>query len=122
MRYLLVLLGGGVGSLLRYLVATAVFERYPSRLPIGTITVNLTGAFAIGFLVTFCSERFPGSENWRPLLIVGLLGGYTTFSSLEWETFQLFRGGAFWMGAANAVGSILAGYAAVWLGALLARR
>ncbi len=122
MPYLLVLLGGAVGSLLRYIVATAIIERFPSRLPLGTITVNLTGAFIIGFLFTYCSERFPGNETWRPLLIVGLLGGYTTFSSLEWETFSAVRAGFFWIGLLNALGSIAAGYVAVWLGAFVARR
>jgi len=52
--------------------------------------------------------------------VVGFLGGYTTFSSLEWETLSLVRDGARWLGLANTVGSVVAGYAAVWLGAMAA--
>ena len=54
--------------------------------------------------------------------MVGFLGGYTTFSSFEWETYSAVREGGFWIGLANVVGSVTFGYAAVWLGALLARR
>jgi len=54
--------------------------------------------------------------------VVGFLGGYTTFSSFEWETYSAVREGGFWIGLVNIVGSVTLGYAAVWLGALLARR
>ena len=66
--------------------------------------------------------RFGFHENWRPALVVGFLGGYTTFSSFEWETYSAVREGAFWIGLANVLGSVLFGYFAVWLGALAARR
>jgi CrcB protein len=123
MRYLLILLGGGVGSLSRYLVGTAIVTRYATRFPAaGTMTINVTGSFLIGLLMTLITERFGANSNLRPLLVIGFLGGYTTFSSFEWETYSAIRDGGFWMGIANIVGSVALGYTAVWLGAMLARR
>jgi CrcB protein len=85
------------------------------------MAINITGSFLIGLLMTLLSERLP-HPNWRLLLVVGFLGGYTTFSSFEWETFSAVRGGGFWIGLLNVLGSVCFGYAAVWLGALLATR
>jgi CrcB protein len=120
-KYLLVIGGGGIGSLARYLAGTAITTRFGSVLPLGTMVINITGSFLIGLLMTLLSERLP-HPNWRLLLVVGFLGGYTTFSSFEWETFSAVRGGGFWIGLVNVVGSVGLGYAAVWLGALLATR
>jgi fluoride exporter len=123
MRYLLILLGGGVGSLSRYLVGTAIVTRYGMRFPIvGTMTINVTGSFLIGLLMTLITERFGANSNLRPLLVIGFLGGYTTFSSFEWETYSAIRDGGFWIGIANIVGSVALGYTAVWVGAMVARR
>jgi len=121
-RYLLILFGGGVGSLARYVAGLAIMTRFGGRFPLGTLVVNVTGSFLIGLLMTLLTERFHPHPNWRLLLVVGFLGGYTTFSSFEWETYSTIRDGGFWMGLANVAGSILFGYAAVWLGALLGRR
>jgi CrcB protein len=123
MKYLLILVGGGAGSLSRYVVGAAIATRYGGRFPIaGTMTINVTGSFLIGLLMTLITERFAAGTNLRPLLVIGFLGGYTTFSSFEWETYAAVRDGGFWIGVANVVGSVALGYAAVWLGALLARR
>jgi fluoride exporter len=123
MKYLLILLGGGAGSLSRYLIGTAIVTRYGTRFPIvGTMTINVTGSFLIGLLMTLITERFGVNSNLRPLLVIGFLGGYTTFSSFEWETYSAIRNGGFWVGIFNIVGSVVLGYTAVWLGAMLARR
>jgi CrcB protein len=123
MKYLLILLGGGAGSLSRYVIGTAIVTRYATRLPIvGTMTINITGSFLIGILMTLITERFGANQNLRPLLVIGFLGGYTTFSSFEWETYAVIRDGGFWVGIFNIVGSVTLGYAAVWLGAMMARR
>jgi len=119
--YLLVVIGGGLGSLSRYVAGAAVMSRFGSRFPLGTMVINVTGSFLIGLLMTLLTERQP-HPYWRPLLVIGFLGGYTTFSSFEWETYSAVRDGGFWIGLANVVGSVGLGYAAVWLGALLARR
>ena len=121
MKYLLIALGGAAGSLARYLAGTALSTRYGARFPVGTMVVNVTGCFLIGLLMTLLTERQP-HPYWRLALVVGFLGGYTTFSSFEWETWSAVRSGGFWIGLANVAGSIVFGYLAVWLGALLARR
>jgi CrcB protein len=122
MRYLLVLVGGGTGALARYVAASAIMTRFGGRFPLGTLTINVTGSFLIGFLMTILTERFQLDPQWRLLLVVGFLGGYTTFSSFEWETFTAVRDGALWAGMLNIVSSVVLGYIAVWIGAMLARR
>jgi len=122
MKYLLILLGGGVGSLARYVVGSVIASRFGTRFPAGTMLVNVTGCFLIGLIMTLLTDRLQPHPYWRLALVVGFLGGYTTFSSFEWETYSAVREGGLWIGLANIVGSVTLGYAAVWLGALLARR
>jgi fluoride exporter len=121
-RYLLVMIGGGMGSLTRYVAASAIMGRFGGRFPLGTLAINVTGSFLIGFLMTVLSERFHFDPRWRLLLVVGFLGGYTTFSSFEWETYSAVRDGGLRIGALNIVASVMLGYMAVWLGAVMARR
>jgi fluoride exporter len=121
-RYLMVLLGGATGSLTRYLVGIAIMSRTGGRFPWGTVFINITGSFLIGFIMTLLTERLHPHPNWRLLLVVGFLGGYTTFSSFEWETFSLASAGARWLGLLNVAGSVVVGYLAVWLGAALASK
>ena len=121
-RYLVVLVGGGVGALARYIAASAIMSRFGGKFPLGTLVINVSGSFLIGFLMTMLTERFHLDPVWRLLLVVGFLGGYTTFSSFEWETYTAVREGALWAGMLNVVSSIMLGYVAVWLGVILARR
>lgn len=120
--YLLVLLGGGTGALARFAAGSAIMSRFGGRFPLGTLAINVSGSFAIGFLMTLLTERYQLDPAWRLLLVVGFLGGYTTFSSFEWETFTAVRDGQLWSGLLNIVSSVVLGYVAVWLGAVLARR
>ena len=122
MRYLLVLAGGGTGALARYVAASAIMTRFGGKFPLGTLTINVTGSFLIGFLMTMLTERFQLDPQWRLLLVVGFVGGYTTFSSFEWETFTAVRDGALWAAMLNIVSSVVLGCMAVWLGVMLARR
>jgi len=121
-RYLLVVIGGGTGALARYVAASAIMTRFGGKFPLGTLVINVTGSFLIGFLMTILTERFNLDPNWRLLLVVGFLGGYTTFSSFEWETYSSVREGGLWTGMLNVVSSVMLGYAAVTLGSMLARR
>lgn len=115
-RYIMVLVGGAAGSLARFIVGTAIMTRLGGRFPFGTVFINITGSFLIGFAMTFLTERTM-NPNWRFLLVVGFLGGYTTFSSFQWETLSLARDGSRWLALLNGVGSVVVGYVAVWLGA-----
>lgn len=121
-RYLLVVIGGGTGALARYVAASAIMTRFGGKFPLGTLVINVTGSFLIGFLMTMLTERFKLDPNWRLLLVVGFLGGYTTFSSFEWETYSSVRDGGLWTGMLNVVSSVMLGYVAVTLGSVLARR
>jgi fluoride exporter len=121
-RYLVVVIGGGAGALARYVAASAIMTRFGGKFPLGTLVINVTGSFLIGFLMTMLTERFNLDPVWRLLLVVGFLGGYTTFSSFEWETYTAVREGALWNGMLNVVSSVMLGYVAVWLGVFLARR
>jgi fluoride exporter len=121
-RYLVVIAGAGLGGLARYIAGTIITERYGGRFPLGTFLINISGAFLIGIAMTLLTERFEPHPNWRLFLVVGVLGGYTTFSSFEYETYQAVRTGAHWMGLLYMVGSVVVGYVGVWMGVLLAGR
>ncbi len=117
----MVMAGGAAGSLARYLAGGAIMGRFGGRFPLGTMIINVTGSFLIGLLMSLLTER-RADPHLRLLLVVGFLGGYTTFSSFEWETYSAVREGGFWIGVLNVTGSVLLGYIAVWLGAALAGR
>lgn len=121
-RYLVVLAGAGLGGLIRYSLGTWIMARSGVRFPLGTFLINISGSFCIGLVMTLLTERLQPHPNWRLFLVVGVLGGYTTFSSFEYETLQAVRDGERWMGLLYVAGSVLLGYVAVWLGAALTAR
>jgi CrcB protein len=118
----LVAVGGGLGSALRWLVAEWALHRFGPAFPWGTLIVNISGALAMGLVMGFLLSRSTtvwtaGEElPWRLLLASGLLGGYTTFSALAWETLALAAGGAAGRALANAGASLVLGLGAAWLG------
>ena len=120
-RYLCVVLGGGIGSLTRYLLGKAIVQRFPqSPFATGTFVINVTGSFLIGLLVTVLVERMRLPVEWHLVLVVGFLGGYTTFSSFEYDAYLATRGGHAWIALLYLVASVVAGYGAVWMGVLVA--
>ena len=121
-KYLVVLAGAGLGGLARYVAGTWVMAKYGGRFPLGTFVINVSGSFLMGILMTLFTERLHPHPNGRLFLVVGILGGYTTFSSFEYEAYQAVRDGARWMGMLYVTGSVLVGYLGVWLGAMLAAR
>jgi len=117
----LIMLGGAIGTLLRYLISLFTVAA-PHELPWGTIAINVSGSFIIGFFgtLTLASGRFPVSENTRLLVMVGLCGGFTTFSSFSLQTFDLMRNGYMVRAAINIAGSVVLCICAVALGHALA--
>jgi CrcB protein len=121
-RYLLVMLGAAFGGVARYVVYTAITERMLSKFPYGTVIVNLTGCFLIGLAMPFFLDSPQPRPNWRLLLVTGVLGGYTTFSSFMWEAFQASSVGDRAIALANILASVIVGFLAVWCGTLITRR
>jgi fluoride exporter len=120
-RCLCVLVGGGCGSLTRYLLGRAITQRFPNaNFAWGTFAINVSGSFLIGFLMGLLVERLRVSPYWHLILVVGFLGGYTTFSSFEYDGYLQARAGNPLGTLLYLVSSVLFGYAAVWCGALLA--
>lgn len=119
-KYLLIALGGALGSIARYWIGATVTNRLGARFPYGTLLINLTACVAIGFVLTFMGKRAGFSASWRYLVPVGFVGAYSTFSTYEWETMSLLRAGGFPMAALYSLGSLILGLAAVWCGMLAA--
>ena len=120
-RVLLVGCGGFLGAAARYLAGGLVQRLLGEAFPWGTFVVNASGCLAIGFLAALSDERFVLGTDARLFLLVGVLGGYTTFSSFGLETFNLLRDGGWASAALNAFGQLGIGLAAVWLGTIVAR-
>ena len=120
-KILLIGLAGMAGTLGRYWVATAVARRDEGRLPLDTLVVNAAGCLAAGFLFHVMRERLHAGETASAVVMVGLLGGFTTFSAYALQTFVLARDG--WAGhaALNVIASNLLGLLMVWAGHALAR-
>ena len=114
MRILGIVLAGGLGSLCRYVVATWG-NSLGSRLPYGTLAVNIAGCFVIGLLGALFLKR-PDQETWRIILVTGFLGGFTTFSAYSWETLALFRQGSNEHAFVYIAASNLGGFLAAWCG------
>ncbi|MGI3902530.1 MAG: fluoride efflux transporter CrcB [Janthinobacterium lividum] len=116
---LLVALGGALGTVARYLLALAALP-ISGSLPWGTILINIFGSFVIGFFgtLTLSHGRYPVSETLRLFVLVGICGGFTTFSSFSLQTLDLLRAGALGRAAFNVVGSVALCLAAVAIGHL----
>jgi fluoride exporter len=113
----LIFIGAGIGGLLRYWISNSIHFFWGRQFPYGTLVVNVSGCFLMGLLYILILERFDylGSQL-RALLLIGLLGGYTTFSSFSIETINLFEAGNGWGALMNVLLNMLLCIAAVWLG------
>src|SRR5450432_1109864 len=118
---LLVVIGGAIGTLARYLISVAALP-ISQNLPWGTIGINILGSFVIGLFgtLTLAHGRFPVSEDTRLFVMVGLCGGFTTFSSFSLQTFDLLRSGATARAFANVILSVVLCVCAVSVGHLIA--
>ena len=121
MELFLVALGGALGAVCRYLAGNAISKAVGSALPWGTFLINLGGCFAMGLLMTVIVERELLPAAWRLFLCVGLLGGFTTFSSFGYEALMLLAEENILAAAGYAGGSVVLGLVAAGVGVLAAR-
>ncbi len=120
-KILSVAVGGAIGALARYGL-NLLFAKTFAPFPFATFFINITGSFLIGFLLIFFQDKFPANENLRLLIIVGFLGAYTTFSTFEFETFELLQAKQSLLAILYVSLSFAVGLTAVFSGALMARR
>lgn len=118
----LVLLGGGLGAVARYGVGLWVQGHVVSSFPWATLAVNVVGSLLIGIVLVLADERGAIGTPLRTFLVVGVLGGFTTFSSFSAETLRLFERGTQGLALANIGANVLVCLLAVWLGTVLARQ
>ena len=112
---------GFIGTIVRYAVQGGVQRVTGGTLPYGTLVVNVVGSFVVGFAATIFLERTAAvSPMWRSAVLIGFCGGFTTFSALSYETFELIRTGDPVRGLLNLVVHAVLGLAAVWAGYALA--
>ena len=116
MQVLLIAAGGALGSVCRYLLATIV-QRYSSPFfPYGTFVVNVLGCLVFGVLMGAARQRFVLGPSERAFLLIGILGGFTTFSTFTYETFAMLQDGELVWAFANAAGQLVCGLVALWAG------
>lgn len=114
-------LGGALGALARHGLSAALHTAFGARFPLGTLAVNVAGSFAMGWLFALFAERMHVAPEVRLLLMTGLLGAFTTFSTFSVETLALLHAGRWLAGAANVLSNVALCLAAAWAGALLVR-
>ncbi len=119
---LLIFFGAGLGGICRYWVSNATYLLANKSFPYGTLVVNISGSFLMGLLFALILGRFNGlGPQLRALLLIGFLGGYTTFSSFSIETLNLFESGAWLAATLNVAMSIFFCIFATWAGVLIGR-
>ena len=121
MPYLLVAIGGAAGSVLRFAAGRLAIHLLGPGAVWGTLFVNVTGSFALGFFLAWAMQRGEISADLRALVAVGLLGGYTTFSTLSYDTVRLLESGDLTRAGLNIAANLVLGLAAAWLGILAGR-
>lgn len=116
MKFLWIGLGGALGAIARYSVGVWVYERVGTRFPYGTLVANVTGCFLIGLALTVLDAHLDLNPAWRYAIPTGFIGAYTTFSTFEYETLHAMQNGQAATAFIYFAGSLLMGFAGVWLG------
>ncbi len=120
-KYLLIAVGGSLGSIARYWVGSTIASRMGTKFPYGTFVINVTACVIIGFSLTLLASRTEINPAWRFLVPIGFVGAYSTFSTFEWEIFTNLQTGAFLIASSYVVLSLVFGLAGVWGGVVIAR-
>jgi len=120
-KTIFIALAGLVGTVLRYWLSGLVARQYGETFPWGTLAVNLIGCFVTGVVFFLTEERFLLTPTVRAVILIGLLGGFTTFSAYGLQTFTLVRDGEFALATLNVVTSNVLGLFMVWLGYVFVR-
>ena len=120
-KTILIALAGLVGTVLRYWLSGFMARKYGETLPWGTMAVNLIGCFVTGIVFFLTEERFLLTPTIRTVVLIGLLGGFTTFSAYGLQTFTLLRDGEFVLAMLNVVTSNVLGLLMVWAGYVFVR-
>ena len=122
LNYIVVMLGGALGTGARFWASGIVAERAGEFFPVGTLVVNITGSFMVGFFAAFTDAEGPFliPPRFRQFFMIGVCGGYTTFSSFSLQTLDLIRDGDWLKASLNTLLSFACCLAAVWLGRVLA--
>ena len=118
---LIVAIGGGVGSVTRYLTSVWAAGRFGADFPYGTLLVNVAGCYLIGLFMILATERFMLPAHWRLLIASGFLCGLTTFSSFGYETLKLLQDGSLGPAFQNIAANLVTGLVATWLGIISGR-
>ncbi|MCL2659543.1 MAG: fluoride efflux transporter CrcB [Acidobacteriaceae bacterium] len=123
MIYLWIALGSALGGVLRFAITRATLN-LDQGFPFGTVAINILGSFVIGFFgtLTLASDRYAVSDNVRLFVMVGICGGFTTFSAFSLQTFDLMRSGAWARALANVAVSVVLCFLSVAAGHMLAHR
>ena len=116
MQLLLIAVGGALGSVCRYGLSTVVQRWSSPFFPYGTFVVNVLGCLLFGVIMGAARQRFVLGPSERAFLLIGILGGFTTFSTFTYETFALLQDGQFVRALANAGGQLVCGLVALWAG------
>lgn len=112
--------GGFIGANARYILGRWVTQKWGSAFPYGTFIINILGCLILGLFATLAT-RLAWNDNWRLLIAIGFVGAFTTFSTFEYETFELMRQGNLLRAGANLICSVMVGFFAVYLGVVIAR-
>ncbi len=120
-QYLLIAMGGALGAMARYFVGVLAAERFGPRFPVGTLSINISACFLLGFLLEYLNRHTGMSPVWRYGVAIGFIGAFSTFSTFEWETWSDLTIGAFWIAILYVAVSLIAGLIAVSLGSSTAR-
>lgn len=113
--------GGGLGSIVRFWLGSYIGGKMGTRFPYGTLVINVSGSFLVGLVLALLTAKTHWSPNWRYLIPIGFIGGYTTFSTFEFETLRTMQDGQLGFALLYVALSVCAGFVAVWGGIVAGR-